>query len=298
MPRASARGLTPIKKGRRGEADHRSDLAGETPCVFAGLDDDLRSVAASALASAGAESHDYARWWSGYWQVLVDTRSRRGGDRRGAAHSPRDARRACPRAFAALSRRLSRALPASAPIDALPVMTKHALMADFDRWVTDPAIRYDKLTAFLADRSHIGEALPGPLPRLEETPGRRASPASSSRMIARCRLTTRWSRCSCLRWRGPATASPGCSAAAARRWSRQQAITSRASPRGSGAAARHPASPHADSTDHGSIAGAGRGAQRLRAGLPRELSDDAGAARRGAEGGTAAHRAGDRLVRR
>ena len=36
-------------------------------------------------------------------------------------------------------------------------MSKPTLMADFDRWVTDPDIRRAELDAFLADRSHVGE---------------------------------------------------------------------------------------------------------------------------------------------
>ena len=39
----------------------------------------------------------------------------------------------------------------------LPVMTKRALMARFDDWVTDAAIRRQDVDAFLADRTHIGE---------------------------------------------------------------------------------------------------------------------------------------------
>ena len=102
------------------------------------------------------ESHDYARWWSSYWQVWW-TRAA-GAAAIGAAQRTRLAMLvAHARAHSPLYHDVYRALPASTPIDALPVMTKHALMADFDRWVTDPAIRYDKLTTFLADRSHIGE---------------------------------------------------------------------------------------------------------------------------------------------
>ena len=40
---------------------------------------------------------------------------------------------------------------------ALPVVTKHALMARFDDWVTDTAIRRTNIDAFLADRTHIGD---------------------------------------------------------------------------------------------------------------------------------------------
>ena len=40
---------------------------------------------------------------------------------------------------------------------ALPVVTKRALMNRFDDWVTDPALDLAGVTAFLADREHIGE---------------------------------------------------------------------------------------------------------------------------------------------
>jgi phenylacetate-CoA ligase len=39
----------------------------------------------------------------------------------------------------------------------LPVMTKPKLMAHFDQWVTDPKISLAGVTAFVADRAHIGE---------------------------------------------------------------------------------------------------------------------------------------------
>ena len=39
----------------------------------------------------------------------------------------------------------------------LPVMTKPQLMAHFDEWVTDPEISLAGVTAFVADRAHIGE---------------------------------------------------------------------------------------------------------------------------------------------
>jgi phenylacetate-CoA ligase len=38
----------------------------------------------------------------------------------------------------------------------LPIMTKAALMARFDDWVTDPEITWAGVTAFVADRQHIG----------------------------------------------------------------------------------------------------------------------------------------------
>jgi phenylacetate-CoA ligase len=39
----------------------------------------------------------------------------------------------------------------------LPVVTKQALMARFDDWVTDPEVKLADVEVFLADRQHIGE---------------------------------------------------------------------------------------------------------------------------------------------
>jgi phenylacetate-CoA ligase len=39
----------------------------------------------------------------------------------------------------------------------LPVVNKRALMAQFDDWVTDPEVSLAGVTAFVADREHIGE---------------------------------------------------------------------------------------------------------------------------------------------
>jgi phenylacetate-CoA ligase len=39
----------------------------------------------------------------------------------------------------------------------LPVVTKPALMARFEDWVTDPEVTLSGVTAFVADRAHIGE---------------------------------------------------------------------------------------------------------------------------------------------
>lgn len=39
----------------------------------------------------------------------------------------------------------------------LPIVTKPALMARFDEWVTDPDVTLSGVTAFLTDRQHIGE---------------------------------------------------------------------------------------------------------------------------------------------
>jgi phenylacetate-CoA ligase len=55
-------------------------------------------------------------------------------------------------------REMYRGVPSNvSAADALPVVTKHALMARFDDWVTDAAIRRPDIDAFLADRRHIGD---------------------------------------------------------------------------------------------------------------------------------------------
>jgi putative adenylate-forming enzyme len=62
------------------------------------------------------------------------------------------------RAHSPFYRAAYRALPARELRPAqLPVMTKQALMARFDDWVTDPEVTLAGLEAFLADRKHIGE---------------------------------------------------------------------------------------------------------------------------------------------
>jgi len=48
-----------------------------------------------------------------------------------------------------------------APLEALPPVTRSALMAHFDDWVTDPAIRLDDVRRFVADPTRIGEAFLG-----------------------------------------------------------------------------------------------------------------------------------------
>jgi len=44
-----------------------------------------------------------------------------------------------------------------APLDDLPTVTRAALMARFDDWVTDPRLRLDELKAFTADPQRLGE---------------------------------------------------------------------------------------------------------------------------------------------
>lgn len=52
-------------------------------------------------------------------------------------------------------------LPDDVALGALPVVTKRELMSRFDDWVTDPEVTRERLSAFLADRSRIGELFLG-----------------------------------------------------------------------------------------------------------------------------------------
>jgi putative adenylate-forming enzyme len=65
------------------------------------------------------------------------------------------------RAHSAHYRDLWRDVPTNAPLEALPVVTKSELMADFDNWVTEASLTRAGVEAFLADRAHIGERLLG-----------------------------------------------------------------------------------------------------------------------------------------
>jgi phenylacetate-coenzyme A ligase PaaK-like adenylate-forming protein len=47
--------------------------------------------------------------------------------------------------------------PGALPLAGLPVQTKAELMARFDDWVTDPAIRLDEVQRFIADPSRVSE---------------------------------------------------------------------------------------------------------------------------------------------
>lgn len=52
-------------------------------------------------------------------------------------------------------------LPDGVALEALPVVTKHELNGRFDDWVTDPDVTRERLSAFLADRTQIGERFLG-----------------------------------------------------------------------------------------------------------------------------------------
>lgn len=65
------------------------------------------------------------------------------------------------RAQSPFYRRHYREVPAGAPLADHPPVTKAALMADFDDWVTDPAIEQRDVERFMRSRSHIGERFRG-----------------------------------------------------------------------------------------------------------------------------------------
>jgi phenylacetate-coenzyme A ligase PaaK-like adenylate-forming protein len=66
------------------------------------------------------------------------------------------------RAHSALYRDLYRELPADLDSpERLPVVDKPMLMADFDRWVTDPRVTRAAVEAFIADPARIGEPFLG-----------------------------------------------------------------------------------------------------------------------------------------
>ena len=99
----------------------------------------------------------YARWWSSFWQLWWT----RTAGRTAIEAACRDRFTALvrfAREHSPLYREVYRTLPRNVSVpDVLPVMTKRALMARFDHWVTDAAIRRPDVDAFLADRAHIGE---------------------------------------------------------------------------------------------------------------------------------------------
>jgi phenylacetate-CoA ligase len=99
----------------------------------------------------------YARWWSNFWQVwwtrTAGLAAVEAARRDHFAALVRFARQRSP-----FYREVYGGLPSDISAPALlPVVTKHGLMARFEDWVTDPAIRRLDIDTFLADRTHIGE---------------------------------------------------------------------------------------------------------------------------------------------
>ena len=56
-----------------------------------------------------------------------------------------------------LMRELLSERPDDAPLDTLPITGREQLMSEFDRWVTDPAVRLGDIRAFIADPTRAGE---------------------------------------------------------------------------------------------------------------------------------------------
>ena len=100
-------------------------------------------------------------WWSWVSCLSQTWWTRSGGI--DAVAAARDERIAALLAFTRTNsphyREAWRTRPADAPLQALPIVTKRELMADFDRWVTDPKLTRATVEDFLADRTHIGEKL-------------------------------------------------------------------------------------------------------------------------------------------
>ncbi len=48
-------------------------------------------------------------------------------------------------------------LPGITPLQAVPVVTKHLLMANFDDWVTDPRLKLTEISTFMSDPARIAE---------------------------------------------------------------------------------------------------------------------------------------------
>ena len=117
----------------------------------------MKSVARTAPWDPARASAVYWRWLARVWEIW-STRS--GGIAAiNAARSRRfDALVKFARIHSPIYRDAFCALPACelSPAE-LPVMTKRALMARFDEWVTDPEVKLAGVEAFLADRKHIGE---------------------------------------------------------------------------------------------------------------------------------------------
>ncbi len=121
---------------------------------------DLRTEPASADRPALETTRRLTTWWPGIWQLWWGRMAGIGAIRE-AAHSRFGALVRHARAHSPLYREAYRGLPPDVRIDQLPVMTRSALMARFDDWVTDPEIHRRDIDRFLADRAHVGERFLG-----------------------------------------------------------------------------------------------------------------------------------------
>jgi phenylacetate-CoA ligase len=111
----------------------------------------------SAAANSARASLD---WWNGFSAACEIAWTRSAGraaiDRNAARRSADLIQYA--RAHSPFYRKAWKSVPPrAADLRALPVVDKHQLMAQFDDWVTDRSVTRTGVTAFLADRRHIGE---------------------------------------------------------------------------------------------------------------------------------------------
>jgi putative adenylate-forming enzyme len=140
-------------KGRHATGGRRRDLE-------PGLDAPMKGAA----VPAGARGRPWdpiqstAAWWSWVGRMSETWWTRHGGA--GAVDAARAERLTSLLDFVRERsphyRDLWRPVPRNAPLEAFPVVTKRELMADFDRWVTDPQLTRAGVEAFLADRTRIG----------------------------------------------------------------------------------------------------------------------------------------------
>ncbi len=121
---------------------------------------DLHPEPTTADPPAPETTRRLTTWWPGIWQLWWGRMA--GIDAiRGAAQSRFGELVRHARAHSPLYREAYRGLPPDVRIDRLPVMTRSALMARFDDWVTDPEIRRQDIDRFLEDRTHVGERFRG-----------------------------------------------------------------------------------------------------------------------------------------
>ncbi len=124
----------------------------------------------SQPSSGSFVAPDPLDWWRGglQWWRCSARMQEIWTDRLGSAQARRAKRAARLAALLAHARARSRFLARhwsgtgpDAPLYALPPTTRSELMANFDDWVTDPAIRLDAVRRFVADPARIGEAFLG-----------------------------------------------------------------------------------------------------------------------------------------
>ena len=146
FPRGVRKG---VRKARPAPAPPHKRLAGRTDVVSPAAKVPLWDPIRATVAGWSSLSRIGDIWWT------------RAAGREAIATAGRtrfDALVAFARERSPFYRDAYRGLPAGRLDPArLPIVTKRALMHRFDDWVTDPALDLAGVTAFLADREHIGE---------------------------------------------------------------------------------------------------------------------------------------------